>query len=140
MGRCLSGMFFVSTLCVAGSPALAAQKWDCMFTRLLGAAEGLPGEARVEIDSDAFNWEVLSPGPTLKPIADPVWTKFEYRVLENNDTGVVAVSSEAQVNRDVGPLVGATIITISKPSGDLRMGSVMTKGVHDLLTGHCDAN
>jgi hypothetical protein len=134
---------------VLSTPAAAIESWNCTF---VDKTNMLPlnahGGSKIEIDGEQLDWkdEVPVIGIGGRPVPDSNGgyehrtATFHYRVLENNEVGIVAVSSEAQINADIGPLVGARVITISKPSGDLREGSVMAGGEYDLLTGHCQRN
>ncbi len=132
--RLAFGAILVSGLCAATAPALAAETWDCTFIIVNGSAKGLYGSAKIQIDGDTLNWQV--PPPT-KPTAEAKGTTFQYRLLQDNRIGIVAISSEARVDDNVGPLVGATVITLNKLTGALRTGSVMVNGEHDILSGNC---
>ena len=121
----------------ASFPAVAAESWECSFTIMYGSAKGGKGAARMEVDGNTLNWMVQTSRTT--------WSTFQNRLLENNDVGIVAASSQADTGQSFGPsytggrLIGASIITLDKSTGALRTGSVMSNGEHDLLTGHCDS-
>jgi hypothetical protein len=122
-------------------PAFAADSWDCTFARVSGSAKGSAGIAKIHIDGNTLNW--LLPPPYATDTRNK-WTTFPYRLLENNDVGIVAVTTEARVYEGmgslyngIGPVVGATIIILNKSNGDFHTGSVMANGAHDLLSGRC---
>lgn len=134
-------IIFASILVATSLPAFAVESWDCKFVSQYGSDKGLGGISRIRIENNVMDW--LLP-PWGKPYPGMKWTKTEDRLLENNKIGMVSVSSYARVYRPVGamyrglgPIIGATVTTLDKKSGNLRVGSVMRTGEYDLLTGHC---
>jgi len=123
---------------IANTSANAGDLWECSFSRVSGSAKGLMGSARIRISSDVLEWQVLFSKSPVPPFEGTQWTTFKHHLLENSAVGIVAVTSEARMDKDNGALIGATIITVNKVNGGLRMGSVMDNGNHELLTGHCD--
>lgn len=134
------GRVFCCFLLAMSTHAAAASKWDCSY--VLVSVSGVPemvtprGHVRFQIDGDEFK-RVPDPWIGPKPLVPIPADTFRYKLLENNDVGIVAARSQSRANPDVGPLIGATVVTINKTSGELREGSVMANGEHDLLTGHC---
>jgi hypothetical protein len=138
--RCVQIVLLCSGLCAIPFAASASELWHCSFTSRSGSAKGILGTAQIEIDGESLKWEVLFPSVPLDPSAGTKLVTFQNRVLENNAVGLVAISSQARLDADVGALIGSTVITVNKGTGKLRMGSVMDNGVHDLLQGSCKLN
>jgi hypothetical protein len=109
--------------------SLASEVWHCKFADVSGPNKGIHDNADVQADGDRLYWKDT-----------PAHTKsgpWVLRLLENNEVGIVAADSQAQVNPDVGPLLGAVIVTISKSSGAMHASSAMADGPHDLWKGQC---
>jgi hypothetical protein len=138
MTRLMLEGLLVPLFCFTSVSALAAETWGCSFAPTSGSARGLQGDAEIQIEANALSWRVLVVKAPLNPDAGAKREAFPYKLLENNSVGIVAVSSQSRMDEHVGPLVGATVVTIRKQSGELRMGSVMANGEHDLLSGHCE--
>jgi len=130
--------FLISFLIVSSVPVLASETWSCNFASISGPAKGIKVSGRILIDQDTLDWQVLFPKRPVPPYDGAEWTSFKKKLLENNAVGAVAETSQAHANGKLGPLIGASIMTLNKSTGDLRMGSVMSTGVYDLLIGHCD--
>jgi hypothetical protein len=134
--------FFIFLLWGIGAQASFADGWDCTTRSMSGPGKGLSGSARMEVNDQTLKWSVLAPDPS-NPNA---WTEFDEHILENNENGIVAGTWDARTFSNseppydgLGPIIGARIITLDKSNGLLRMGSVLTNGVHEILTGHCVA-
>jgi len=139
--------------CVAltfvNAPAAAADSWSCTYKNLTIGPD-VPGEAKIRIDGEWLDWIVDVPvvGPMGEPVPVPGHSgeyqhkpmTFRNQLLENNDAGIVAVTSQSHLVSGIGPLVGATVISIGKSNGDFRMGSVMAGDVQELMSGYCTPN
>jgi hypothetical protein len=119
---------------IVSSPVLGDETWNCTFKIMEGDAKGFDGIAKIQVVGDTLNWQ---PDPGRG-------ATFPYPVLQNNEVGIVAVVSQARMWKPMGqqdnhmvPLIGANAITLDKSSGDLRMGSIASNGVHNLNEGHC---
>jgi hypothetical protein len=109
--------------------------WDCTFKAFDGPP-GASGHATIQVDGDNLDWTLDAfDMPDLKRNTAPV--AFHYRVLENNRIGLVAVSAQAQMDKDVGPLISSETIVLNKADGKLSAGGVGTNGAHDSLSGTC---
>ncbi len=116
--------------------AATPETWQCKFIINSGSAKGLPNTATIHIDGTDFWWD---------------WTRVDKRkerVVENNDIGAVAETSQAQMINMMAervdepphaePVIGATVFVLEKRTGKARMGSVMNAGVFDIQSGHCN--
>ena len=129
----LCGLVF----CAASSPdAKAAQISHCEYEFLSKTDKGLSGEAKVEISGDVLKLFVKSVPYRLGEVVTS-HIESRYKIIKQNKVGIVAVQSHADHDKDVGPLVGAKILTIRLSDGALREGTVEVGGVYDLLKGHC---
>ncbi|HVU21574.1 MAG TPA: hypothetical protein VHE09_12655 [Rhizomicrobium sp.] len=133
----ISSGALILLLLLGRSSAFATETWECSFSSP-GSPKNVEGDAQVRIEGSTLNWAISTIKNPLKPDAGTERVSFAYKLLENNPAGIVAVSSQAQLDEHVGPLIGAAVITIKKPSGDLREGSVTANGEPDLLSGHCE--
>ena len=123
------------------NPAVAADRWTCSFKDLTGSLPpGWQGEARIQVSGEWLEWTVPTVMPDSHGNMHVNQTTFRHRILNNNADGLVAVTSEVNKAADVGLIVLAEVIVLEKATGKLRMGSVTTNGVHDLLNGQCRAN
>lgn len=138
MNRLSLGVALLVVLSVVAMPAVGAESWKCTFTDDF-LPSGVHNIAKVDISGDKLLWRVQFPTQPLTPNAGTKWEAFPSQVLENNDVGIVAVSSQAKLDRSAGPLLGAEVIVIKKSNGDLRVGSIAANGVHDLMRGSCRA-
>jgi hypothetical protein len=140
---------FVQTLCgtlfLFGSPAIAAETWDCTIHANLrsGGTEVAPEHGQIGIEGDELHWRGQ-----------------HYRIAVNNDVGVVAVFAQATTSppsitvhglqpaqnaameahfRSLipNPLIDSVTIAINKQDGSLRIGSVGTTQVRDESAGTC---
>ena len=112
------------------TPALA-ETWDCTFKISSGSDAGISGKSRIEVSGGVLDW-LLPPPPGGKD-----WSKVSYKVVENNNAGIVSISSRSQIDPQAGPVVGASIVALSKTGGNLRLGSITVQGVDDGLGGRC---
>jgi hypothetical protein len=137
----LVAMLAAGTAVSLSSPAYAAEVWECSITTVPDTLHksATSGSVKFLIDGKTLNMQIQSPilrsdDPTLD-----ILTKqgaFRYQVLDDNDVGIVAANSRSLLGT-LGPLIGASIIVISKSNGDLHIGSVVQDGAHDLQVGHC---
>jgi hypothetical protein len=134
MARKAGRIFFFVALCVS-TPALAAGTWDCTFSSP-NIANGTTGHATVEVDGDVLTEKTDAWKMSDERLQFPAMT-VRFHVLENNEVGLVAAYPQAVRSVEAGPLIGATVLTLSKSDGDFRTGSVMTKGASDFNIGHC---
>ncbi|MGD0191660.1 MAG: hypothetical protein ABSD74_13045 [Rhizomicrobium sp.] len=109
--------------------AFGSEAWNCNFVRAAGRAKGSQGAAKIEIANDVLKWE-----PQISPTN---WVPIPYKIAEDNEVGIVAVSSQAQTDKELGPLIGATVLAVNKLDGSLNMGSVMLTGEYAVLSGRC---
>lgn len=123
--------------CLISTCALASDAWDCTFTAFDGPP-GITSHVTIQIDGDKLDWML---DPFDIPIARMhiVPQALHYRIVENNSIGIVAVSSQARIDKDVGPVINSETIAIDKANGALHAGVVGTKGLHDNLSGTCRA-
>lgn len=118
-----------------------AETWDCTITSLLPQNKGQISSVRIEIDGNQLEYEVVASHTVSAPDAPRTWVPFfEYHVLANNDVGIVAANPQASNSHALGIHLGAWVLTIVKPSGSLRIGSVKFTGdVSDDVMGTCKA-
>lgn len=126
-----------------GAPAIA-ETWDCTL-KVFGEPPNMPGSSTVEIVGQTLNWQVQAPviGATGYPVPDGNGgyrlrtVTFPYRILENNDLGVSAVSSAAaSALPNVGTVVLADVVLIRKTDGKLKLGNIGVDA-YDVEDGHC---
>jgi hypothetical protein len=135
-------------LCLIGTPAAAAEIWNCTTHDELvhGATEITPGHVQIKIDGNRLVWAALP--------------EDHFRLLVNNDVGAVAVFAQATTTpagvKVVGmppeqasalqarlnglapnPLVNSFTVVLDKTHGVLRTGSVGTTEVSDVSHGEC---
>lgn len=108
-------------LCVTTTSA-AAEAWTCSYM-------GQDHEASLT------RFEVSPP--------DLVETEFQkhYRILENNDYGLVAASSISQIEKgDKTPTVGVTTVVINKGTGEFWLSIILAgqgQSVNHPVHGKC---
>ena len=129
---------------ICAGPALASEKWECTFTDAEFLPPGSTGVARVEINDNVFIWSVATPKLTWPSHREPKfvgteWVAFSSRVLENNELGVVAVSSESKIDESGQPRVVAQVYIIEKRTGKLRVSGVSVDGADNGMQGQCVA-
>src|SRR6185437_673769 len=124
-------------LLISDTSASAAEYWKCEYKILTDSGMGLTGIGRFHIDGEYFIWETAASAQQLKPSVGIVWRKSRDRLVENNRTGIVAISSTSRIDPSVGSLIGATVLVFNRLNGSLRTGSVMADGEHDILSGSC---
>lgn len=124
---CLFGYLLLIT------PALSNETLHCTFD-VLDEIPGHNGEATIEITGADLAW-------ILPPITTPnlrvPGVVFHYDILKENDEGIVAALADIENDERTGKRVGASVLAIQKSSFGMRMASVNTEGVHDLLSGSC---
>lgn len=136
---------FASILLIAylslSKAVYAEEHWKCENISTSGSAKDLPGMYIFKVEKNTLHWYL---SPPLKLDEKNENTFVEYMIIENNDVGLVAVSSLARLSPVLGagrandnPLIGARVITLNRSSGELRMGSVMLTGEYDFLHGYC---
>lgn len=135
----VAGLIAALSITVLAVPCSAAETWECTITSLIPQNKGHVGSIRIQIDGDKLEWEVLADKTLLAPNAPPTWIPFfEYQVLADNDVGVVAAKPQASEEHVTGIHLGAWVLIILKPSGDLSVGSVEFTGkVSDDVVGKC---
>lgn len=114
----------------------ATEAYRCEFRLLFGSDKERDREAKIEISGNTLKWFVESPVPFL-PKPKISYTEFPYKILERNKVGVVAVRSDSHVVPNVGPVVGAQVLSIRKSDGALYVGGVGAAGVTEHWKGHC---
>jgi hypothetical protein len=65
----------------------------------------------VQINGDDLAWTTDAFDLPFPKMHIPAHT-LHYRILENNDVGVVAVASQSRIDKDVGPVISAEVVTI----------------------------
>jgi hypothetical protein len=115
--------------------AFADESFNCTFTRSAGVPSGT-GTAAVEIAGADLTWRIAAASSARYRVF-PSNAVFHYHVIQNTDVGLVAVSSGAEADKRLGPIVGANVIVLAKSNMALRMGSVNETGAHDVLMGSC---
>jgi hypothetical protein len=114
----------------------ATETYRCEWKSLSGSDKGRDGESKIEISGNTLKWFVQSPVPFL-PKPKISYMEFPYKILERNKVGVVAVTSDSYVVPDLGPVVGAQVLSIRKSDGALYVGGVGVTGVSEHWKGHC---
>jgi hypothetical protein len=125
----------VAIVYLISTPALAADSWNCTFLAFDGPP-GITSHVTIQVDGDKLDWLLASydiPNPKIHIVP----SALHYRVMENNGVGIVAVSSQARTDKEVGSVINSETIAIDKTTGVLRAGVVGTNGVHDNLSGAC---
>lgn len=117
-------------------PAQAsAEEFSCQYTWVTGKKSGVGKDARVQIMGDRARWIFSVFKDASQPklgMRDEVW---EYRVLENNGTGVVA--GHAATNRAEGS-AGMEVLVLNKTDGLLRLGQVRSDDIFSNIVARCD--
>jgi hypothetical protein len=133
MGGALCGLL----LSAAGPPvSTGTETLHCEYKFLSGSNKGGDGESKIEITGNVLKRFVESPVPFLpKPKISYIVT--DYKILERNKVGVVAVTSDALVAPNIGPVLGVQVLTIRKSDGAFRIGSAGSTGVYDQSAGRC---
>ena len=126
----VSALIFVAT-----TPTLASETWDCRFTAFDGPPS-IKSHVTIKINGSALNW-LLDPFNIPIPKIHISPRAIRYRILQNNDVGVVAINTQARIDKDIGPIVSSETVAIDKTTGALHAGVVGTRGLHDNLSGHC---
>lgn len=70
-------------------------------------------------------------------------TKDQYRIVKNNEFGLVAVSSTSEISAELhqkDPTIAATVILIDKHSGDLMQATMMLGQGSTTSAGQCVHN
>jgi hypothetical protein len=116
-------------------PVWAADSWECAFV-VFDGPPGITSHATVKLDGGMFDW-IIAPLDVSIPPTHIVPPAMRYRILENNNVGIVAVSSRARIDKTFGALITAETIALDKTNGRLHVGVVGTNGVHDNLSGTC---
>lgn len=113
------------TLLALSTSARAADSWTCTYT--------------LQNDKPEFLHFALSP-PDLVETA----LYGHYRILENNNYGVIAASSISEIKQgEVSPTVGAITVVINKGSGEFWMASAIAgvdAAVNQPVHGQCRNN
>ena len=120
----------------APSGSSATETYRCEWKILSGSSKGRDGESKIEISGNVLKWFVRAAAPFL-PKPQISYTEFSYKILERNKVGVVAVTSDSYVVPDLGPVVGAQVLSIRKSDGALYVGGVGVNGVSEHWKGHC---
>jgi hypothetical protein len=133
MGCALCGLL----LSAAGPPvSTGTETLHCEYKFLSGSNKGGDGESKIEISGNVLKRFVESPVPFLpKPKISYIVT--DYKILEQNKVGVVAVTPDALVAPNIGPVLGVQVLTIRKLDGAFRIGSAGSTGVYDQSAGRC---
>jgi hypothetical protein len=122
-------------ICFVSNAALGAETWECTFFPFDGPPHA-SGRATIEINENELKWILPAhPMPSAHGYMGAI--TFRDAVLQNNKLGVVAASSQAQTDKDVGPIISADVIVLKKSTGALHEGTVSMSGVHDVLSGTC---
>ena len=129
-------LFCGSMICVATpSVSVAVEALSCEFQVFDRSGKGFPGVSRVQISDDFLLW--FEPSALAGPQTNPPYDGLKYKILENSEIGIVAVTSFAYRESDIGPVLGAWVLTIRKSDGAMRVGVVAADGVVNRLTGNC---
>ena len=108
IGICALGAF-----AAASASSKAGKTWDCVYASY--------GSSR---PAEMTDMSLIQDGSMLK-IAGAEF--LEYRILEDNDVGIVAVRSYAEVSKTSKHL-GADVLVIDKRTMDFRKGNVFVEG------------
>lgn len=125
---------FLAVLLLPAAQA-AAEEFNCQYVWTTGKKSGVGKDAMVQINGDKARWifsvfkDVSQPKLGMR---DEVW---EYKVLENNDTGVVA--GHAATNTAEGS-AGMEVLVLNKTDGLLRLGQVRSDDVFSNIVARCD--
>jgi hypothetical protein len=121
---------FVSVFCAfvsaSNASASANEIWNCVFDPHIGVS-GFTTTSTIQIHGDELSWRPY--GGTL-PNGQPLGNAFSYRVLEDNDLGIVAVNSKAFKTPNFGTVIGIEVILVDKATGVLRVGHLGTSGAN----------
>lgn len=126
----IRAMVLVCAMSLLGSSGMA-EAWDCIYLDEAKATK----HAKVNIYGDKLDWQVKVVVPRPEPKLSTA--TFQYRVLENNDVGLVAVWSQSKINQYVGSLVSAEVLVINKKDGKFHVGDVGLKDIRDSMSGEC---
>jgi hypothetical protein len=130
----------VRTLCFvtmcASTPVFAADVWDCTYTSVPGAGDAA-GNLKIRINGNTLQVEL--PSICNPPGIDCSLLKLmsQFQVLESNEVGIVAGSSQIHKFDNDEVLLAGAVLTINRSTVDLHIGSVTLNGAHDLQRGSC---
>jgi len=126
----------------------ASETWICTLTDSAGigpttAAGPIPFVRELSIEDHYLVMHGYVPmiqqdgRPLLKSDGSIRSTPIEdrNRLLQNNSAGIVAVTPRTDPS---GPQLGAEVIVISRQDGAYREGAVLSTGVYEHVSGHCE--
>jgi hypothetical protein len=129
----LLGTSLIFLVCAMSIPSLAGERWHCESKGVSQLTKGHNSDTEIEIDGASLRQTTKLPSFLEKSEFHP-WV---FRILENNNVGIVAASSQATMVPGGGPAVGAVITTIDRSSGAFRVITTGADSPTDLWKGHC---
>lgn len=111
------------------------QTLQCAFRRMEKRDNDMGGEAILQLSGEKLRW--FEPVVLLGPKTNPPYTGLVYQVLKRDGVGIVAVMSYTDRFEDVGPVLGAKVLTVRKSDGFLRVGTVSANGLRNEIEGAC---
>jgi hypothetical protein len=118
------------TLLACANPARAVERWEEYWTCTYADASAKPV---------SLNFE-LSPPELVETASFHV----HYRILQNNDYGVVAASSISEIEPGhTQPTVGAVTVVINKGTGEFWLATTIagqSAAAHQPVHGNCRKN
>jgi hypothetical protein len=127
--------YLTAMLLIVAAPAYAGQIWDCTV-RKSDVPPAIGNHSIFIVEGDDLRTTTGPVDITVPELHIPAAT-FHYRILENNDVGLVAVTTQARNDKDVGPVVAAETIVIDKANGRFHEGIVGNSGLSDMASGSC---
>jgi hypothetical protein len=110
-------LFVLGALGTATSALAAEERWKCLITIEVPT---LGREARVSHQLTISDTEVTSRAASILPSAPLI----HYKVIENSDDGLVAVTNDSHRTDFDGATHDATLIALDKRSGDFVESAV----------------
>jgi hypothetical protein len=127
--------FFLAAAMLAPVSQAAAEEFSCDYIWINGKKSGLGKDAKLDIRDGKARWffqvfkDVSQPKQGMR---DEV---FEYQVVENNETGLIAVHP---VTNAAAGIAGVEALVLNKTDGLLRLGQVNSDDVAANLVARCD--
>ena len=121
-------------VCLLNQPALSDETWDCKFNPDDSAPRA--SEARLVIAGGGIDWQSPVPSIELPNGLKLKSVSFKYRVLEDNDAGVVGIGALPPRRDANGLALTGTIVLLSKADGRIRVG-VIGMDAHKVHDGQC---
>jgi len=128
-------VFFLAATILAPVSQAAAEEFSCRYTWINGKKSGLGKGARLDIRDGKARWIFQVFKDVSQPEQGMRNEVFEYQLVENNQTGLIAVHP---VTNAAAGIAGVEVLVLNKTDGLLRLGQVNSEDVAGNLVALCD--